>query len=54
MSHFIASLKAMPPRRTVGRLIGYGLFGGEILGSVLVSLAVVANIVAIAKTGAGM
>lgn len=54
MSHFIASLKGMPPRRTVGRLVGYGLFGGEILGSVLVGLAVLANIVAIAKTGAGM
>lgn len=51
MPTFRASLKALPLRRLLGRAMGYGLFGGEVVGSVLVGLAVVATVVGAMQTG---
>lgn len=44
MPNFLVSLKGLPPRRMLGRVMGYSLYGGEVLGSVLLGFAVVATV----------
>jgi len=51
MPNFLASLKGMPPRRALARVMGYGLFGGEVVGCVLMGLAVVATVLGAMQAG---
>lgn len=51
MPNLFNSLKGLPPRRLLGRVMGYGLFGGEVVGSVLMGLAVVATVLGAMQTG---
>lgn len=54
MTNILISLQGLPTRRTLARIVGYGLFGGELVGSVVVGVLTVATILGLDRSTIGL